>query len=268
MNAWICQTCGVQHPRSLYPPSACAICSDERPILGRDGQRWTTRDALTEDHRVRLEEHHGALALGLTPAFAANQRAWHLQTDAGNILWESLSLVTDRAVAALRERGGVDLIVISNPHFYSAMINWSEALGDAPILLHRADRKWIQRPDLRIRFWDGDEFHLSEDVTLIRCGGHFRGCTALHWRAGPRPGGALFSGDTPQVVQGRRQVSFMHSYPNLIPMKPADVHAMRARLNGYEYEDVYGYTWGRDILGLGRAAVDASFERYLGAVTA
>jgi hypothetical protein len=29
---------------------------------------------------------------------------------------------------------------------------------------------------------------------------------------------------------------------------------------------VYGYTWSRNIIGGGRAAVDASFERYLAAV--
>lgn len=64
----------------------------------------------------------------------------------------------------------------------------------------------------------------------------------------------------------RRHVSFMYSYPNLIPMHPGDVVAMRERLAGYEFEDVYGYTWGRNILGGGRAAVDRSFERYLSAV--
>ncbi len=268
MNAWICQTCGTQYSPGEHPPMSCAICSDERQYVGRDGQCWTTREALAQAHKLRLEDMHGMLTLGLAPAFAINQRAWHLKTDAGNILWESLSLVTDEAVAALRERGGVDMIAISHPHFYAAMVDWSEALGDVPILLHAADRGWVQRPDERIRYWDGDIFHLSDDVALVRSGGHFSGSTVLHWRAGPRPGGALFSGDTPQVVVNRRHVGFMYSYPNLIPMKAADVRAMRSRLEGLEFEDVHGYTWGRDILGDGRAAVDASFERYLAAVTA
>jgi hypothetical protein len=51
-------------------------------------------------------------------------------------------------------------------------------------------------------------------------------------------------------------------------MKAAEVLTMRERLAGFDFEDVHGYTWGRDILGEGRAAVDASFERYLDAVAA
>jgi len=43
---------------------------------------------------------------------------------------------------------------------------------------------------------------------------------------------------------------------------------MRARLAGYAFDDVYGYTWGRNILGGARAAVDVSFERHLRAVAA
>jgi hypothetical protein len=160
----------------------------------------------------------------------------------------------------------VDRIVISHPHFYSSMVEWSEALGGAPILLHEADKAWVQRSSSRIQFWNGDEYKLSDAVTLIRCGGHFPGSTALHWRDGPRAGGALFPGDALQVVSDRRHVSFMYSYPNFIPMKPADVRGMRARIAPYAFEDVYGFSWGRNIIGAGRVAVDASFDRYLRAV--
>jgi hypothetical protein len=126
----------------------------------------------------------------------------------------------------------------------------------------------VLRPSERIRFWRGDESKLSRDVTLIRCGGHFPGSTALHWRAGPRPGGALLSGDALQVVSDRRHVGFMYSYPNLVPMKPADVRHIRRLIEGFAFEDVFGYTWGRNIIGEGRAAVERSFERYLEAVDA
>jgi hypothetical protein len=148
------------------------------------------------------------------------------------------------------------------------MVDWSEALGDVPILLHAADRDWVQRPSPRIRFWEGDALRLSDGVTLLRCGGHFAGSTALHWAEGPRGGGALFPGDALQVVQDRRHVTFMYSYPNYIPMRGSDVRAMQERLAGYGFEDVYGYTWGRNILGGGRAAVDASFDRFLQRIAA
>lgn len=268
MTCPLCATCGTQFAESAAPLDTCPICLDERQYVGWGGQTWTTHAALAATHRQRIEHDAGLLGIGIDGDFAIPQRALLLPTDAGNLLWECVSLVTDAAVAALRAHGGVDRIVISHPHFYSSMVEWSEALGGVPILLHAADQEWVQRPSPRISFWEGDTFALSEAVTLIRCGGHFPGSTALHWRDGPRPGGALFPADAMQVVLDRRHVTFMYSYPNYIPMRPADVRAMRERLCGLAYEDVYGFTWGRNILGNARAAVDASFDRYLAAVAA
>lgn len=266
MTFSICETCGTQFAASAAPPAQCPICEDERQYVGWEGQTWTTHEALAAKYRQRLEDDAGLLGIGMTPGFAINQRALYLPTDAGNLLWECISLVTDEAVAALKARGGVDKIVISHPHFYTSMVEWSEALGGVPILLHEADKKWVQRPSSRIEFWGGDELKLSDAVTLLRCGGHFPGSTAIHWKDGPRTGGALFPGDALQVVFDRRHVTFMYSYPNYIPMKTSDVRSMRERLQGYAFEDVFGYTWGRNIIGGGSAAVDASFDRYLKAV--
>lgn len=266
MSLYICETCGTQYADAPTAPAHCAICEDERQYVGWNGQSWTTHAALAAKYGLRLEDDAGLLGIGLASDFAIPQRALLLPTDAGNILWECVSLVTDEAIAALNARGGVDRIVISHPHFYSSMVEWSEALGGVPILLHEADKAWVQRSSSRIRFWNGDEYKLSDAVTLIRCGGHFPGSTALHWRDGPRAGGALFPGDALQVVSDRRHVSFMYSYPNFIPMKPGDVRGMRARIAPHAFEDVYGFTWGRNIIGAARAAVDASFDRYLHAV--
>jgi len=265
MTHSICETCGTQY---LGTPLHCAVCQDERQYVGAKGQTWTSHEFLRATYSLRMEDDAGLLGIGLAPGFAINQRALYLPTDAGNILWECVSLVTDEAVTALKARGGLDLIAISHPHFYSAMLEWSEAFGNVPILLHEADREWVQRPSPNIRFWRGDTHRLSDAVTLIRSGGHFPGSTVLHWKDGPRPGGALMAGDTPQVVSNRRHVSFMRSYPNHLPMSPSVVRGMQARLAGYAFEDVYGYTWGRNIIGGGRAAVDGSFGRYLSAIAA
>jgi hypothetical protein len=264
---YICEACGTQYADSKEPPVSCAICSDERQYVNWSGQQWTTHEELARTHSVRIEDESGLVALGLSPDFAINQRALLVPTEGGNLLWECLSAVTDEAVAAIRARGGVERIIISHPHFYAAMGEWSDALGGVPILLHEADRKWIQRPHRAIEHWSGDELQLSPTVTLIRCGGHFAGSTALHLANRPRPRGALLSGDALQVVMDRRHVSFMYSYPNLVPMRTHDVVAMRDRLAKYDFEDVYGYTWGRTIIGEGREAVNASFDRHLRAVS-
>ena len=267
MPAYLCATCGIQYAESSTPPAACPVCEDERQYVGWQGQQWLTADALRATHRLRIEDDAGLLGLGIAPDFAIPQRALLLPTGAGNLMWECLSLVTDEGVAALRERGGVARIVISHPHFYAAMVDWSEALGGVPILLHEADHDWVRRPAPQIEFWSGDVHALSPDVSLLRVGGHFPGSTALHWRRGPR-GPALFPGDALQVVMDRRHVTFMYSYPNYMPMPAADVRHMQALLEGYAFEDLYGYTWNRNILGGARAAVDASFARYLRALAA
>ena len=188
----ICETCGTQYAEASAPPPRCPVCEDERQFVGWNGQSWTTHEALAARHTLRLEDDDGLLGIGLAPAFAINQRALYLPTDAGNILWECVSLVTDAAVARLKARGGADRIIISHPHFYASMVEWSEALGGVPILLHEADRDWVRRPSPRIHFWSGEEHRLSDAVTLLRVGEHFPGSTALHWRDGPRAGAPCF----------------------------------------------------------------------------
>ncbi len=258
-NLPICATCGTQFPA---PREDCPVCLDDRQYVGWEGQHWTTHAELAARFKLRIGEDAGLPAFAIDGKFAIPQRALHLRTGAGNILWECLSFVTDEAVAALKDLGGVDRIVISHPHFYSSMLAWSEALGGAEILLHENDREWVARPSPRIRFWRGDSLELSGDVTLVNTGGHFPGSTALHWSDGPR-GGALFPGDAPQVADNRRRVAFMYSYPNYTPMAPSAVRRMRELLRPFDFEDVYGYSWGRNILGGGREAVDASFDDFL-----
>lgn len=266
MHYPICATCGTQFAACAAPPADCPICMDERQYVGWNGQQWTDADELARTHSLRVGLDDGLLAIDL-PGFAIPQRALLLKTDAGNLLWESLSLVTADALTALQAAGGVDRIIISHPHFYAAMVDWSQALGVVPILLHGADRAFVQRPSAAIEWWEGDSLDLSADVTLIRCGGHFDGSTALHWRHGPRSGGALFPGDALQVAMDRKHVAFLYSYPNCIPMRNVDVMAMRDRLAPREFVDLYGYSWGRNVLGDARAAVTRSFERHLARTT-
>jgi glyoxylase-like metal-dependent hydrolase (beta-lactamase superfamily II) len=239
------------------------VCEDDRQYVGWEGQQWTTHDALQQRYRLRIGEDAGLLAIAVDGAFAIPQRVLHLHTDAGNILWETLGFVNDEAVRALRAAGGVDRIVISHPHFYAAMVEWSEALGGVEILLHEADRSWVRRPSERIRYWEGDLLKLSDEVTLVNVAGHFPGSTALHWTRGPRGRGVLLPGDAPHVAQDRKQVCFMHSVPNFTPMKPSSVRRMRALLAPFDYDDVLGFSWGRNIIGYGRAVVEASFDRFL-----
>src|SRR5690606_25105757 len=208
MENYICATCGVQHAATEGPPDGCPICQDERQYIGPVGQRWTTMAQLQQDyHNVIRPVEPNLTGIVTHPEFCIAQRALLVQTPAGNLLWDCISLIDDPTVAAVNALGGVDAIAISHPHYYSCMVEWSHAF-DAPIYLHTADREHVMRPDPAIRIWEGETTALFGKLTLNRGGGHFEGGTMLHWPAGADGKGALLSGDIVQVVRDRRWVSF------------------------------------------------------------
>ena len=264
----ICQTCGTQYEPTAAVPAVCAVCADDRQYVGRDGQRWTTHQELAARLHLRIEPDGHVLGVGIEEEFAIPQRALLLATDAGNILWDCLSVVTDEAVAELEGRGGVDAIAISHPHFYAAMVEWSDAFGGAPILIHQADSTWVRRSSPAIRPWAGDRLQLSPSVALVHLPGHFPGSAALHWSNGPDGRSLLAAGDSLHVAADRRHVSVMHSVPNHIPVSPTVISDIRRRLDGLAFDDLYGFTWGLNILGRADEAVARSLDRYLAAISA
>lgn len=262
----ICVTCGTQFPAADQPPNHCPICEDQRQYVGWNGQQWTTLEALERDHQnvIKLVEPN-LTGIGTQPSFAIGQRALLIQRPQGNILWDCISLLDDATVAAVNAVGGITAIAISHPHYYSSMIEWSHTFN-APIYLHADDQQWVMRPDPTVHFWDGEAHALGSGVTLIRCGGHFAGGTVLHWADGAAHRGALFTGDILQVVSDRRFVSFMYSYPNLIPLPAHKVRHIAATVAPFDYDRIYGAWWERVILSDAKAAVARSVQRYLSAL--
>ncbi|MEJ2558034.1 MAG: MBL fold metallo-hydrolase [Anaerolineae bacterium] len=266
MANYICATCGVQFAETDGPPEHCPVCEDERQYVGWGGQTWITLEALRADyHNVIKSVEPGLTGIGTHPTFAIGQRALLVQTAQGNILWDCISLIDDPTMAAVHALGGISAIAISHPHFYSSMVEWSHAF-DAPVYLHAADRQWVMRPDPGIVFWEGETRPLGEGVTLIRCGGHFPGGTVLHWAAGAESRGALLSGDILQVVSDRRYVSFMYSYPDLIPLPASAVRRIVAAVEPFQFDRIYGGWWGRVVATDAKVAVARSAERYIAAI--
>lgn len=267
MMYFICSTCGTQFALSSAPPPRCPICEDVRQFVPPTGQSWTTLEALQRTHRNsfrRLED--GLLGIGTTPEFAIGQRALLVQSPGRNVLWDCISVIDPATVDLLNGVGGVAAIAISHPHYYTTMVEWSHAFGDVPIYLHAADRMWVQRPDRVIEFWSGPTHKIGRDITLVHCGGHFAGGTVLHWAAGAAGRGVMMTGDILQVTMDRQYVSFMRSYPNLIPLSRAAVESVVAALTPFTYDRIYGAWWDRHIESGARAAVERSLERYVAAI--
>jgi len=156
---------------------------------------------------------------------------------------------------------------VSHPHYYGAIADWSEAFGGAPVYLHADDRQWITRPHGSIVKWTGESQRLSDDVMLLRAGGHFAGATVLYWRAGADGKGALLTGDVAMVAMDRRSLSFMYSFPNYIPLNAPAVRRIADVVAPLSFDRIYGAWWGRNIADGAKAAFEASVQRYVAAIT-
>lgn len=267
MEHFICLTCGVQFSAVDEPPQLCPICQDERQYVGYEGQQWTTLAALQKEYQNIVKPvEPGLYGIGTVPKFSLGQRALLSQSDQGNVLWDCVSLLDADTITAVNDLGGISAIAISHPHLYASMVEWSHAFS-APIYLHAADQAHVMRPDPNIILWEGETHQLNEAVMLIRCGGHFAGSTVLHWAGDAARQGVLLTGDTIMVVQDQRYVSFMYSYPNLLPLPASAVRRIVAAVEPLAFERLYGGWWEKVISREAKTAVQTSAQRYIQCIT-
>jgi hypothetical protein len=267
MPAFICVTCGVQYASTETPLAGCIVCRDARQYVNPSGQSWTTLPAMRPAYFNtfrRLEP--GLMGIGVVPAFAIGQRALLLRTPQGNILWDCVSFLDDTTVTILNALGGIAAIAVSHPHFYASMIEWSHTFGSVPVYLHAADRKFVTRLDPVVSFWEDDVQEIVPGVTLLRCGGHFAGSAVLHWAQGSGGNGTLLTGDTLHVGPDRH-LSFMRSYPNLIPLSADAVQRIAEVLAPWPFDGIYGAFWDRVIPTDGKDVLARSVDRYVEAVS-
>ncbi len=263
MPAFICTACGTQYPGSNSTPVQCVICEEERQYVPPSGQGWTTLEQMRGKYRNSFQQYEpGITGIGTEPHFAIGQRAILIQTPDGNVLWDCIAQLDEATVALVRSLGGLKAIAISHPHFYTTMVEWSRAF-DAPIHLHLDDRKWVQRPDASIMFWEGETRKILPDVTLIRCGGHFPGGTVLHYGKGAEGRGVVCSGDILTVTMDRKFLSFMRSYPNLIPLSAREINGIAKAMAPFFFDTIYGHYFDRVIQTGAKVVFDQSIARYL-----
>ncbi|NGY66279.1 hydrolase [Lentzea sp. NEAU-D13] len=264
MTIWICGTCGVEHPDSERPPEAdCRICTDERQWVPESGQVWTTLEKLSADdyELVHQEVEPGIHRLHREPEFGIGQWTYLVQTPQGNLLWDPPNHLDRALLDKIAELGGAAVIVASHPHMYGSQVSLSHELGRVPVLVHSADRHWVQREDPVIREWSGTE-EVLPGVTLVEAGGHFPGAAVAHVAAGAEGNGTLLVGDTIVPVPATGWVTFMRSYPNKIPLSAGLVRRIADRLEPHAYERLYSLL-GASVLVDAKGAVRRSADRYI-----
>jgi hypothetical protein len=255
----VCATCGAQF--GTVDPDRCPVCEDARQYVPQSGQAWTTLAELRGNHRNTIRDDAGFVGIGTEPSFAIGQRALLVPWRGSNLLWECITLLDDETAAEVERRGGLAGIAISHPHYYSAMVEWADRF-DCPIFLHADDAEWVMRPSPRVEHWEGETKDLGDGLTLVRCGGHFAGGQVLH----VEPRRALLSGDIVQVIPDRAWVSFMYSYPNLIPLPAAAVERIVQALEPFSFDTIHGAWWERLVAHDAEGVVQRSARRYVQAL--
>jgi len=266
-TAFICVTCGSQFASSAEPPPECPICQDSRQFVGLDGQQWTSLEELARQHHNMIhQEEPGLYSIHTEPHFAIGERAFLLQTPQGNLLWDCVALLDPATIDAVHDLGGIAGIAISHPHYYTTMVEWSLAFGNAPIHLHAADLEWVMRPHSNIQHWSGNSRNLPGGLVLCHTPGHFDGFQVLHWPSGAGGKGVLLSGDQPQVCMDTRWVSFMYSYPNYVPLGAKAIEEILNRLDPYKFDRIYGAFPKRTVFEEAKKVVKRSAERFMKAI--
>ncbi|KAF9430539.1 hypothetical protein BGZ76_000802 [Entomortierella beljakovae] len=264
-SSFVCITCGTNTPAdpSGAPLEACIICDEPRQYVRAGGQEWTTLEDLKASGKYSNVfkptevDPENMISIVTTPSYAIGQRSILIKTSKGNILWDCITYIDEETITRVKELGGLKAIVISHPHYYSSLREWSEAFGGIPIYTHVNDKQWVQRPASNHVFWEGTSIDLLDGEVKALCpGGHFDGSSLLLWNKN------LLVADTMMVAGSRRSVSFMYSFPNYWPLPPKDIKVIWKTIRPYEIDNILGAWVGKEIKGNGRNIIFESSKTY------
>lgn len=211
---YYCTVCG--HVEWVAPGEAlpvdyeCSLCEAPRSVM------LCLDDPRLARHAVTFTElAPGVYQVGKRPPFRADfmHYSYILNHPEGLILYDAPPLVTDEAVAMIRQLGTPRLLVVSHNDFIGMAGDWAAALGvpawigegDEPIPGNRFE------PTERI----ADRREVASDLEVVRVPGHSPGSLALYWQGSPA-GDVFCCGDALTVwahTDGRVQFTFFQDPP-------------------------------------------------------
>jgi len=207
-------------------------------FVPRGGQVWTTPEKLAGGTSTRGGNWRGICSKSIpirNSVLASARCCWRTPQD--NVLWDCLSLLDDATISLIRALGGLRAIAISHPHYYTRMQDWARALtvpfiSTPPTPTDHASRSrdpplaWRDAGNRARRDPAQGRRPLSR---LARC---FTGLTV------PSDAGAILSGDIVQVAADLGRVSFLWSYPNMMPLSAATVRRIADTLAPWRFDRI------------------------------
>lgn len=101
-NLLICRACGTQFQVTEDEGlEACRICDDPRQYVPASGQAFSTLGKLRRaGHKLHFkqEEDPKVWSITIEPSVGIGQRALLIQTPHGNVLWDLVCYLDDKAV--------------------------------------------------------------------------------------------------------------------------------------------------------------------------
>jgi len=227
-----------------------------------------------DDHIIRILTDPG-VAISQTPII--------LRTPRGLAIWDCSAFLHPSTASEILAMTSPEQpllgIFISHPHFYGSSLTWARALG-CSIYVHERDRDWWLREDNheegRVVWWKGGKLDIMEGLSVIRCGGHFDGSCVMHFDRSSRKsdatddasksrrtGGVVLCSDTFGIAPDRRTITFLWSYPNMLPLPPQEVTNIWNALRPFQFEDAYSAWPGTQTIGEARKKVLAGARRFV-----
>ncbi|KAK3636440.1 hypothetical protein LTR56_014227 [Elasticomyces elasticus] len=254
----ICVACGTQFDEPANKPlKACRICDDPRQFVPPTGQAWTSLGQMRGQYSNKFKQvdsdWEGRMwSIVTEPKFAIGQRCVLIESDDGNVLWDCITYLDEETVDFIKQKGGLEAIVISHPHYYTTHLDWAKTF-DCPVYIAHDDQEWLNRDDKEGRrvFINGSSEHIVGDAIAIKVGGHFPGSLVLLWNkklliadSFVTTPSALYHTDR---LPGTTSYAFMWAVPNMIPLPPTELHKMWKAIKPYEFDSTHGAFVGQEV---------------------
>ncbi|MBI2881264.1 MAG: MBL fold metallo-hydrolase [Candidatus Tectomicrobia bacterium] len=239
-NPLVCTYCGNRTFVEAGEEPRCLICAKRYVPGPKERPRFARPDDLRPDHHMEIVQLEEDIWRFYTrPDLGIRHYAYFIQRPGGNVLMDMQPLLTEDLAGWIEERGGIRHIILSHPHYYGAMDEFS-ARFRAPIHVHVSDRPWpAGYPN--VEFFETERLSLDGALEVHRIPAQFEGGLCLLFA---RRRGVLFTGDTLMVSPATGELSAWKSTPRRVPYTREEFRVIREGILRLEFDQIFASVRG------------------------